>query len=168
MKFINYLTILFFISCSSAQSELKNLEDKATTIENSLSNTKTRVISLDELNGWGVNPESVITGNLSLESLNQDWFYKKFSSKPLSRAVELKSESFIQSSCKKNSFLENSEILILEAFKTSSSTKSDFEIKKEDKENVQVIKCVYLNSNCECILSFNVKGGQEALKKRFN
>lgn len=168
MKFIHYLIFLLIISCASVQSELKKTEEKVASIENSATNMKARITSVDDLNGWGANSESVLAGNLGLDSLNQDWYYKKFTVKPITRAVELKSDSFIQSSCKRNSLSENSESLILEAFKTSNTSKTDFEISKEDKENVQVVKCVYLNSNCECILSYNYKGGIEALKKRFN
>lgn len=165
-KFIIFSLLSY--SCANIQTELKDAQNKVNTIENSISNVSSRTITIDNLQGWSVNPESVLSGNLSLDSLQQDWYYKKFTVSPNPRAIELKSESFIMSSCKRNSIQENSEKLILEAFKTVNSTKENFEINKEDKENVSALRCIYLNSNCECILSYKVKGGQESLKKRFN
>lgn len=162
-KIITLLLLILLTSCKS-----KDLVD----VRN-LSN-----ISGLSYTGWGVDPELVEKGQIPLAPLEKNWFYSNASGKALSRAVEMNSPTYMQTTCKLSAIKENQKRLYKEAVISANSkwnSLPDVEQKAFDllsKEKTDSVLCKPtgdLGANyktCECLIYVMFKGGKEELAKK--
>jgi hypothetical protein len=167
--------ILIFISCAGIKLNNTN----SVKIDKNELNTEiesiTNSVKLPE--GWSIHPRELDKPTLNLQGIEKNWYMKKFESKPDVRALESKSESFINSTCRRNIIKQNSQKLIEDAILSSKEENTTVEIlpskyiEKSDSSNIEVIDCKNIvfegiTSACECYLGFYIKGGRASLQER--
>lgn len=156
--------MLIMIGC---RSNSKKTENEPVTISSSAPST-------NNLDGWGADPRDIIAGK-DVSGQIEGWYTKKYSGKPTERSVELKSPSYMESSCKQSIKKENGKNLIESAYnslssevKSESITELNSKIGSEDLKKLEVFGCKPTGSEnsfseCECYLSFKVEGGKKAI-----
>lgn len=174
---------IFFLGCASTTDSTQT-ENKPATI----SNTNTTNASNPELrsmpsvpvadDGWGMGYKKIVDGKEV--SLDGFWYTKKYSAKANTRSVELKSPSFMESSCRRSVLKENSKRVVESALSSLSSDIKPEKVQdvsskivKEQSKNFEISGCIATSaektfSECECALSFKPEGGKETLLKQLN
>jgi hypothetical protein len=164
-------SILLFMSYCLPKENMIQIEEKAASLTDK---AQSMVPSTPELTGWGPNPEKIKAGTFDISDISQDWFYKKFQSKAVARSIEVKSNSFMESTCKKSALNDNKENIIIAAISSVDPSKvslsNSFE---QDKKNIEIFKCVgtgltYTFSDCECVIFFKYPGGKSELQKKLS
>ncbi|MCB1176723.1 MAG: hypothetical protein KDK36_03995 [Leptospiraceae bacterium] len=167
MRYLLLLLLLSFMNCNSAPKKDRNLIDEK------------EVLSTWNVSGWNIDPEMIkkneIPGNPV--SMEKDWFYFFASGKALDRAVELKSPSYMKSSCKisaikenKNEIFKNALVSANEKWKNSplidSKVKEIFDTEKLDSLVCKATDEEKSYKTCECVIYFMYKGGKESLASK--
>lgn len=107
-----------------------------------------------------------------LNEVTDNLFTKKFTGKASDRSVELKSPSYMESTCRQSIKKENGKALIESVFtsvnknikpETMAELITPDELKKLEVENCRPISSENTFSECECLLSYKVEGGQKAV-----
>lgn len=128
--------------------------------------------------GWGGNPEILMSGGNIEESSEKNWFYKVVSSEASDRAKKLKSPSYIEFTCKNSARKDKSNELIDSLYSSIVENPANLEENQKiknyilnSKTGVKVANCRSTSkdinfSTCECILYIEYQGGKEIIKKK--
>ena len=167
--------ILTFISCAGIK--LNNSESVKIGKNELNAEVESITNSVKFPEGWSIHPKEFEKSKLNLQGIEKNWYMKKFESKPDSRALESKSESFINSTCRRNIIKQNSQKLIEEAILSSKEEGSVGDIipskyiDKADSSNIEIVECKNISiegiiNSCECYLGLYIKGGKATLQER--
>lgn len=157
MKSLYFLILFFWLSCKTSPKVQPEL--------------------VWGYSGWGVSPDK-IQNPISLSKEEKlDYFYMVVKGKAASRAVEVNSPSFMESTCKLSALKENQEQLISQTiFSTNPKLAQDAafleKIKQEFFKNSKP-SLAYCRgtgteetyATCDCVIYLFFEGGKEALKK---
>ncbi len=127
--------------------------------------------------GWGVSPNKIQNPvNLSKEE-KLEYFYMVAGGKALSRAIEVDSHSFMESTCKISALKDNHDKLITQAILSvnpkfaqdsaflKKAKDSFFDSKKSELAYCRPTGTGEKYSTCDCVIYINYEGGKEALEK---
>jgi len=168
---------LLLIGCASKSDSTRAADTNTPTIISSTPDVKSMPVAIVE-DGWGVNPKESSNAKDVNGIMDVSWYTKKYSGKATSRSIELKSPSYMESSCKQTVKKENGKSLIEAAFLSlGSEIKPEViaglvsKITKEDLQKIEVSNCKPIStektfSECECSLSYKVEGGKKALMEK--
>jgi hypothetical protein len=179
LKYFLILGILLLsIGCASNVDSTRTEGNMPATIAGRMEVKSVPVPVIED--GWGVNPRELANAK-DVKSLSEsNWYTKKYSGKASSRAIELKSPSYMESSCKLAVKKENSKPLIESSYsslgvdlKPEAISLLSAKITKEDLKNIEVNNCIPTSpektfSECECSLSYKVEGGKKAILDKVN
>lgn len=126
--------------------------------------------------GWGVSPDKIQNPISLSKDENLEYFYMVAGGKALPRAIELDSQSFMESTCKISALRENTDqimsLAILsvkpKAAKDSALMQKGKEVLKEKQPNIAYCRPTGSGdkySTCDCVIYIKYDGGQESLKK---
>lgn len=169
------------MNCASSQDSTQS-DNKPATISSASNNPTPELRSIPNApmadDGWGTGYKKVIDGKeINLDGM---WYTKKYSGKANERSIELKSPSFMESSCKYSVLKGNSKTLVESALGSLGAQINPDKAKdlskkivKEQSKNFEISGCVPTSadknfSECECYLSYKPEGGKEALIKYLN
>ncbi len=168
--FIGLMAIL--IGCKSSANKTEN---EPVSISNTTENKNTPSNSVDD--GWGANPRDIALGR-DVSGQSDGWYTKKYSGKANERSIELKSPSYMESTCKQSIKKENGKALIESTYNSLSSeikpeviAELNSKITPQDLKNIEVSNCKPSGSDnsfseCECYLSFKVDGGKKTIVEK--
>lgn len=181
-KSLKYLlilgVILQIIGCASRVDSTKTEGNAPATIPGRMEVKSVPVPVMED--GWGVNPRELANAKDVASLSDTNWYTKKYSGKANSRSIELKSPSYMESSCKLAVKKENGKSLIESSYssvgvdiKPESLSALSAKITKEDFKNIEVNNCIPTSpektfSECECSLSYKVEGGKKAILEKVN
>jgi len=167
LLFVGLMAIL--IECKSSANKTEN---EPVSISNATENKNTPSNSVDD--GWGANPRDIAIGR-DVSGQSDGWYTKKYSGKANERSIELKSPSYMESTCKQSIRKENGKALIESTYNSLSSeikpeviAELNSKITPQDFKKIEVYNCKPIGiensfAECECSLSFKVDGGKKAI-----
>ncbi len=168
---------LLLIGCASSSDSTKAANTNAPATISSTPEVKSMPVAIVE-DGWGVNPRESSNVKDVNGITDVSWYTKKYSGKAASRSIELKSPSYMESSCKQTVKKENGKSLIESAFlslgseiKPETIVSLVSKISKDDLQKIEVSNCKPTSaektfSECECSLSYKAEGGKKALMEK--
>lgn len=142
---------------------INNVEKTTTTIP--------KAFDLWTFQGWGGSPSDL---NAKLESAPmKNWYYKKYSSNASKTAVESKSPSFMESTCKLSAIQSNKQKIFSDVYNSSlpkDKLKEGMKIPSIESNDVQSVACKPTDekqsfASCECILFVKIDGGKDSVLK---
>jgi hypothetical protein len=172
LRIIFFGLTIFMVGCASRNDSTKTM------------NTPTSISPTPELksmptvvseNGWGPNPRELSNAKDVNGIQDSNWYTKKYLGKANDRSIELKSPSYMETTCKQAVKKENGRALIESAFASVSgdlknealnsliSKISSDELKKIEVSNCSPVSSEKTFTECECLLSYKVEGGKQTL-----
>lgn len=127
-------------------------------------------------NGWGVSPDKIQNPISLSKDEKMEYFYMVGGGKAFPRAVEVDSQSFMESTCKLSALKENTDqimsLAILSVEPKAAQNKALMDKSKELLKSLQP-QNAYCRatgagdkySTCDCVLYIKYEGGKEALAK---
>ncbi len=170
--------IIYSIGCASNVDSTKTIVNKPASIQNTPELKSLPVVIMDD--GWGVNPRELSNAKDVNGITEANWYTKKYSGKANSRSIELKSPSYMESTCKQAVKKENAKSLIESSYsslgidlKPEAIALLFAKITKDDLKKIEVLNCQPTSaektfSECECALSYKVEGGKKAIIEKVN
>jgi hypothetical protein len=176
-KFILVLGVASIVlGCASNMDSTKDNTNKPASIS-SVPELKS-IPGVTTEDGWGVNPRELSNSKDVNGITEANWYTKRYPGKASSRSIELKSSSYMESTCKQAVKKENGKSLIESSFtslgldlKPEVMTALSAKITKDDFKKIEVNNCQPTSaektfSECECALSYKVQGGKKAMMEK--
>ncbi len=173
-KFILVIGVVSIIlGCASNMDSTKDNTNKPASISATPELKSIPLVPTED--GWGVNPRELSNAKDVNGLTEANWYTKKYSGKANSRSIELKSPSYMETTCKQAVKKENGKSLIEssltslgsdlkpEVISALSAKITKDELKKIEVNNCQPTSAEKTFSECECALSYKVEGGKKAM-----